>query len=93
MPTTYSLKPSPALAVEHFLRRLADSVRQAHLAWQRRRAERAACDALNALDARLLRDIGLDRSELSSVAAELHGGALPDRRRVLHDPLAGWGLR
>lgn len=87
MPTTISLRPSPVLAVERLWRQAAEHARRTRDAWQRGRATRAAADALNRLDARLLRDIGLDSSELSSVAAELHGGAVPDRVHVLHDPL------
>lgn len=38
--------------------------------------------ALVRLDARTLKDIGIDRSELGSVAAELVGRAEPSRRRT-----------
>jgi uncharacterized protein YjiS (DUF1127 family) len=93
MPTTVSLRPSPALALERLWRQAARLVRHARDAWHRRRAERAAFEALNSLDARLLRDIGLDRSELSSVAAELNGDHRPDRLRVLRDTLAQWTPR
>jgi len=40
-------------------------------AWRVRQCERATCRALGGLDARALRDIGLDRSEIGSVAHEL----------------------
>ena len=41
--------------------------------WQRRRAAAATRSALQLLDSRALHDIGLDRSEIHSVAAELAG--------------------
>lgn len=52
---------------------------------QRQRA-RATYDALRELDDRALRDLGLDRSELRSVAAEVTGEA--ERTRVRAIPLA-----
>lgn len=40
-------------------------------------------DTLDRLDDRALRDLGLDRSELSSLRAECDGTAPPTRRRVV----------
>lgn len=61
---------------------LLDRLRAALRAWQRRRLQRATLLALAHLDARLLHDIGLDRSEIPSVA---HAVATGDetRRRLL----------
>jgi uncharacterized protein YjiS (DUF1127 family) len=47
--------------------------------WQRAGTE----SALNELDARTLRDIGLDRSEISSLAAEAHGVVPATRIRAI----------
>lgn len=58
----------------------AQAGRRALAAWRRQRDEHATYRALSGLDARTLRDIGLDRSEARSIAAELGGRA--DRTRV-----------
>ena len=39
--------------------------------------------ALHGLDAMTLKDIGLDRSEISSVDAELYSGVLRTRRNLV----------
>jgi len=49
-------------------------------AWRQRRLARATYMSLRGLDARTLRDVGLDRSEMGSVAAEIAGEA--DRTRM-----------
>jgi uncharacterized protein YjiS (DUF1127 family) len=59
---------------------LAASTRRAIAAWRRARDERATVHALRHLDSRTLRDLGLDASEIGSVAAELAGGV--ERTRV-----------
>lgn len=66
----------------HGLRRFLVAVRR----WR----ERVATDAaLSRLDARTLQDIGLDRSEASSMAAEWHGSAPATRvRAIRHSPHA-----
>lgn len=46
------------------------------------RRERRRFDDLRHLDERTLRDLGITRSELPSVAAELAGRAGPSRRRI-----------
>lgn len=43
-------------------------------------------DALQALDPRTLHDIGADRSEAGSIAAELQDAAARTRRRILDEP-------
>jgi uncharacterized protein YjiS (DUF1127 family) len=52
---------------------LASQLRLISAAWQRARDARATRLALEGLDARTLRDIGLDHSESPAVAAELAG--------------------
>jgi uncharacterized protein YjiS (DUF1127 family) len=52
-------------------------------AWQRRRAEHETFRALRALDARTLHDLGLDASELRSVAMEISGETDPTRAHAL----------
>ena len=50
-------------------------------AWRRWKAARATRLELSTLDARMLRDLGIDRSEVGSVAAEIAG--LAERTRAL----------
>jgi uncharacterized protein YjiS (DUF1127 family) len=52
----------------------------------RARQVSATARALEHLDDRLLHDIGLDRSELLSAAAELHGRTRRERRHACFDP-------
>ena len=74
------------------IRAVAAIARRA-LARHRQRVEaRAYYEALNQLDNRTLRDLGLDRSELRSVVAEVLGHAEHTRARVhplWHDPFRG----
>ena len=51
--------------------------------WRRRQQASATYLALQALDARALRDLGFDRSEISSVAAEIAGDAARTRARTV----------
>lgn len=64
---------------------LPASARRFAAAIARLRATAAQRHALQSLDARTLRDIGLDRSEIDSVAAESAGSAPLTRRRVTTD--------
>lgn len=61
----------------------ADALRGAVARWRAGRMERATRAALAQLDDRTLRDLGMHRSELGSVAAELAREADVSRRRVL----------
>jgi uncharacterized protein YjiS (DUF1127 family) len=62
---------------------IAHAVRSA-LAWRRARQQaRSARDALRGLDDRALRDLGIDRSEISSLAAEFAGEAERTRVRAM----------
>ena len=54
--------------------------------WRRRRDSRLTYRALCALDARTLRDLGFDRSELSSIADDLACPRRSDRVRWLSGP-------
>jgi uncharacterized protein YjiS (DUF1127 family) len=81
--TTVSFQPSLASIARRGLRAIASTLSQAHQAWLNDRRARATARLLGLLDARLLHDIGLDRSELSSAAAELHGQAERQRRHAL----------
>ena len=51
-----------------------------YASWSRARSARATYRALRELDTRTLHDLGLDRSEMRSVAAEIAGES--DRTRV-----------
>ena len=57
--------------------------RRAHARHRQRRQARAVYDALRGLDDHTLHDLGFDRSEITSVAAEVTGEAEPTRVRVL----------
>jgi uncharacterized protein YjiS (DUF1127 family) len=62
-------------------RAVAAMLRDAYAGYVRRREAKAVRLALGELDDRTLRDLGLDRSEIGSVAAEVAGGA--ERTRIL----------
>ncbi len=51
--------------------------------WRRRRDAQETFEALRALDARTLRDLGIDASEVRSVAVELSGISDPSRAHAL----------
>ncbi len=55
------------------LRTVGAVARRMYANWQRQRFARATNTALRELDPRMLRDLGFDRSEISSVAAEAAG--------------------
>lgn len=84
--TTLSLKPGPACVAQRTLRRIASTLSAAYTAWMHYRRARATAHALGLLDDRSLRDLALDRSELVSAAAELHGRA--ERHRQHAGPAA-----
>jgi len=60
----------------------ADALRRAQATWRQRRQARYYRLPLQEIDDRTLRDIGLVRSEIGSVAAELAGAAAPTRIHV-----------
>ena len=63
---------------------LIAGMRRALTAWRRHRAARATEVALHELDDRALRDLGLDPSEIRSVASEVAGLADPTRAHAVH---------
>jgi uncharacterized protein YjiS (DUF1127 family) len=69
------------LAAVHSL--IQDLVRPVVAWWKRRQQASATYTALSELDARTLRDLGFDRSELSSVAAEIAGDVRSTRVRTI----------
>lgn len=62
---------------------IAALVRRAHDAWRARRLAASICTSLDELDDRTLRDLGLHRSEVSSLAAELSGRAAMTRMNAM----------
>jgi uncharacterized protein YjiS (DUF1127 family) len=60
-----------------FAAAFVDATHRAGSVWQRWRDQRATERALRSLDARTLRDIGFDRSEIHPVALGFHSGAEP----------------
>jgi hypothetical protein len=62
---------------------LAATARDWRRSWLRAQNERATYRALSALDARTLRDLGLDVSEVRSIAGELSGASEPTRAYAL----------
>ena len=68
------------VAVVQRLQRFAQLVKERHQQW---REARATYQSLRHLDDRTLRDLGFDRLEISSVAAEVSGQAERTRSHVL----------
>jgi uncharacterized protein YjiS (DUF1127 family) len=64
------------------LRAACDLARRSAAAWRSRRLAKRAYVELQLLDIRTLRDTGLDRSEITSIAAEILGQAERTRLRV-----------
>jgi uncharacterized protein YjiS (DUF1127 family) len=85
--------PTPA-AVPQRLRMLFDRLLAP---WRRALRIRAQRAALERLDAATLRDLGLHRSEIGSLQAEMEGDHFATRRRVGADaelwPAARWTAR
>ena len=64
------------------LRAAGGLARRAYARYRQRREARNIRDVLRGLDDRMLRDLGLDRSEIASVAAEVTGEAEYTRVRA-----------
>lgn len=65
------------------VREIAVTARRAWARYRKRRDARDIREALRQLDDHTLRDLGFDRTEISSVAAEMTGIAEPTRVRTL----------
>lgn len=70
-------------ALQRFVLAVTAALRNAAATWHRQRRRRAALRELQALDDRMLQDIGVTRSELSSLAAELVGATRAERRAAM----------
>jgi len=68
-------------------------LRSAYSRYRDYRQQSALYDTLSELDDRTLRDLGFDRSEIRSVAAEWAGEAEATRVRVLNTPHGPWAVR
>ena len=55
---------------------------EAQRRWAARRDAGVTAEALDELDDRTLHDLGLDRSEITSMSIELHGLRFPSLRRT-----------
>jgi len=75
-------RPGPLGAMGQWLKSIREEWGRRQAAFGQARRWRRQKRALEGLDARLLKDIGVDPSEAGSVAAELAGTALRTRRRV-----------
>ena len=81
-PPRTGLAPLDALTAPwRALRAAADRLQRR---WQRRRDRLATQRALDALNPQLLRDLGIDRSEIPSFAAAAGGPGDPTRVRTTH---------
>jgi len=70
-------------ALQRFVFATVAALRNTAAAWQRSRRRRAALRELEALDDHVLKDIGVRRSELPSLVAELVGAAPATRRAAM----------
>ena len=68
-------------ARQRLARHLRAFWQRARASWARRRIERATRVELRSLDCRALRDLGLDRSQIPSVAAAVAGRWLASENR------------
>lgn len=70
-------------ALQRFVFAVTAALRNAAAAWHRHRRRHAALRELQALDDRMLQDIGVTRSELPSLVAELIGATRAERRAAM----------
>jgi uncharacterized protein YjiS (DUF1127 family) len=78
----------PAATAPALMARLRAALARLHAQWRQSQRARATRAALQSLDARALRDLGIDRSEIDSVAAELRGATEITRARCLQPHVA-----
>jgi uncharacterized protein YjiS (DUF1127 family) len=84
MNTTTALQTlHSARTLQRLVHAFVRALRGTAAAWHRSRRQRAMLRELQALDDHMLRDIGLHRSEVSSLAAELIGAAPATRRAAM----------
>jgi uncharacterized protein YjiS (DUF1127 family) len=69
--------------LQRFVHAVVRALRGTAAAWQRSRRRRAMQRELESLDDRMLRDIGVHRSEVSSLVCELIGAAPATRRAAM----------
>ena len=70
-------------ALQRFVHAVVRALRGTAAAWQRSRRRRAMQRELESLDDHMLRDIGVHRSEVSSLVSELIGAAPATRRAAM----------
>ena len=70
-------------ALQHFVLAVVAALRSTAAAWERSRRRRAALSELESLDDHILQDIGVHRSELPSLVAEMTGEAVATRSAVI----------
>ena len=70
-------------SLQSFGHAVVAALRSTAAAWQRIRRRRAMQRELETLDDRMLRDIGIHRSEVSSLVSELIGAAPATRRAAM----------
>jgi uncharacterized protein YjiS (DUF1127 family) len=91
LPTGYELQQAAGAARTQFMREVFIAVvhavrafaHRAYSRYRQRREAEAIYDALRQLDDRTLKDLGFDRSEIRSIAAESTWEAEHNRLRVL----------
>jgi len=71
-------------ALQRFVFSAVAALRSTAAAWQRSRRRHAMLRDLESLDDHMLHDLGLHRSELDSLVAELIGAAPATRRAAMH---------
>ncbi len=81
--TAYNPPIRHASAIRHIVQSIADMASRIVDAVSNAYRRRKLMRELEALDDRMLRDIGLHRTELGSVVAELMGDAPSTRRHVM----------
>ena len=73
----------PASAWQRIVQSIAEAARRTNEAAARARRQRKLMSEFEELDDRMLRDIGVHRTEIGSVVAEVVGVAPASRRRLM----------
>lgn len=82
--SAYNPTAHPTPVWSRIVQSIADAAQRATAAAARARRQRSLVRELEELDDHMLRDIGLHRTEIGSVVAELVGAAPLTRRKVMH---------